>query len=107
MDLNFGIFRTLEQMEYALKKIKEMRSRFAKARMEDSSRTYNTDLVSALELETCLSSQRSCSSAESLDRNHVVPTQGWTTVNGTIATGEAHPRLPCPEDRGSAILQYV
>ena len=35
MDLNFGIFRTLEQMEYALKKIREMRSRFAKARMED------------------------------------------------------------------------
>ena len=54
MDLNFGIFRTLEQMEYALKKIREMRSRFAKARMEDSSRTYNTDLVSALELENML-----------------------------------------------------
>jgi len=54
MDVNFGIFRTLEQMEYALKKIREMKSRFTKAKIDDSSRAYNTDLTSALELENML-----------------------------------------------------
>jgi succinate dehydrogenase / fumarate reductase flavoprotein subunit len=51
MDVNFGIFRTLRQMEYALGKIREMRLRLAKAKIEDTSRSYNTDLTSALELE--------------------------------------------------------
>jgi succinate dehydrogenase / fumarate reductase flavoprotein subunit len=54
MDVNFGIFRTLEQMEYALRKIREMRSRLARAKTEDTSRAYNTDLTSALELENML-----------------------------------------------------
>ncbi len=54
MDVNFGIFRTLEQMQYALGKIREMKSRFARAKMEDESRAYNTDLFSALELENML-----------------------------------------------------
>jgi succinate dehydrogenase / fumarate reductase flavoprotein subunit len=54
MDTNFGIFRTLEQMEYALRKIRELRSRLAKSKVEDTSRTYNTDLTSALELENML-----------------------------------------------------
>ena len=51
MDVNFRIFRTLKQMEYALGKIREMKSRLAKAKIEDTSRAYNTDLTSALELE--------------------------------------------------------
>jgi succinate dehydrogenase / fumarate reductase flavoprotein subunit len=51
MDANFGIFRTPEQMEYALGKIREMKSRLAKAKIEDTSRAYNTDITSALELE--------------------------------------------------------
>jgi succinate dehydrogenase / fumarate reductase, flavoprotein subunit len=51
MDANFSIFRTLKQMEYALGKIREMKSRLAKAKIEDTSRAYNTDLTSALELE--------------------------------------------------------
>jgi len=54
MDVNFGIFRTLEQMEYALKKIREMKSSFTKAKMDDNSRAYNTDLTSTLELENML-----------------------------------------------------
>jgi succinate dehydrogenase / fumarate reductase flavoprotein subunit len=51
MDANFSIFRTPKQMEYALGKIREMKSRLAKAKVEDTSRAYNTDLTSALELE--------------------------------------------------------
>jgi succinate dehydrogenase / fumarate reductase flavoprotein subunit len=41
-------------MEYALRKIREMRSRLARAKTEDTSRAYNTDLTSALELENML-----------------------------------------------------
>jgi succinate dehydrogenase / fumarate reductase flavoprotein subunit len=54
MDANFGIFRNLEQMEYALRKIGESRSKLARAKIEDTGRAYNTDLTSALELENML-----------------------------------------------------
>jgi succinate dehydrogenase/fumarate reductase flavoprotein subunit len=54
MDANFGIFRTLEHMEHALKKIRQMESRFKKIKIMDTGRTYNTDLTSALELENML-----------------------------------------------------
>jgi succinate dehydrogenase / fumarate reductase flavoprotein subunit len=54
MDANFGIFRNLEQMEYALRKIGEIRSKLARAKIEDTGRAYNTDLTSALELENML-----------------------------------------------------
>jgi succinate dehydrogenase / fumarate reductase flavoprotein subunit len=54
MDVNFGIFRTREQMEYALRKIKEIALKFQRARIEDTSKAYNTDLVSALELENMI-----------------------------------------------------
>jgi len=54
MDANFGIFRDLDHMEHALKKIRQMKSRFKKIKITDTGRTYNTDLTSALELENML-----------------------------------------------------
>jgi succinate dehydrogenase / fumarate reductase flavoprotein subunit len=54
MDEDFGIFRTLKPMEYALGKIREMKSRLKKAKIEDNGRAYNTDLTSALELENMI-----------------------------------------------------
>ncbi len=54
MDANFSIYRTGQQLTFALKKIRELRKRFDTAKVDDHDRTFNTDLTSALELENML-----------------------------------------------------
>lgn len=54
MDRFFGVFRTGPQMEEGLGKIRELRQRFSNIAVKDKSRTYNTNLMNALETENLL-----------------------------------------------------
>jgi fumarate reductase flavoprotein subunit len=54
MDRNVGVFRTKEGLQDAVRGIAELRRRFFEAQLDDSSRTFNTELVSALELDFML-----------------------------------------------------
>ncbi len=49
MDKNMGVYRTGPQMEEALKKVKELKKRLLKVRVEDHSRIYNTNLINIIE----------------------------------------------------------
>jgi succinate dehydrogenase / fumarate reductase flavoprotein subunit len=51
MDAKMGVFRTGEGMKDALEKVREIKKRSEKAGVADKSRTYNTNLFHALELE--------------------------------------------------------
>ena len=50
MTKNAGIFRTREGLEEQKKTLRTLRSRFAKVRISDRSRCYNTELIEAIEL---------------------------------------------------------
>jgi len=50
IDENMGIFRTGEQMQKGLDKIRELKDRYQKISVRDKSRVYNTDLIFAVEL---------------------------------------------------------
>ncbi len=54
MDQYVGVFRTGEELQKALDKIKTLKKRFQHIHIEDKSRSYNTNLVHALELENLL-----------------------------------------------------
>ena len=54
MDAGAGVFRTKEGLTKLTKDIASLRERFEKIKIEDSSRTFNTELMSALELEFML-----------------------------------------------------
>lgn len=54
MDRQVGVFRTAAETEAALKKVRELKLRLAKARVVDRGRIYNTDLINALEMENML-----------------------------------------------------
>jgi succinate dehydrogenase / fumarate reductase flavoprotein subunit len=54
MDQYVGVFRTGEELQKALDKIKTLKKRFQQIHIEDKSRSYNTNLVHALELENLL-----------------------------------------------------
>jgi len=49
LDLNMGVFRTGEQMEAGLKKIRELKERYRSISVKDKSLRYNTDLERAIE----------------------------------------------------------
>ena len=49
LDVNMGVFRTGEQMEAGLKKIRELKERYKHISVKDKSLRYNTDLVRAIE----------------------------------------------------------
>ncbi len=49
MDKNVGVFRTGPQMEEALKKIKDLKKRVPKVKVQDNGRVYNTNLVNIIE----------------------------------------------------------
>ena len=51
---NCGVFRTAQNIEHCLKKIEELRSRVKDAKIFDTSETFNTDLLEAVELENLL-----------------------------------------------------
>ncbi len=50
IDENMGIYRTGEQMQKGLNKIRELKDRYQKISVRDKSRVYNTDLIFAVEL---------------------------------------------------------
>ena len=50
MDANAQVFRTAESLTQALADLKELRARFERVSVQDKSRTFNTDLLEAVEL---------------------------------------------------------
>ena len=56
MDWGVGVFRTGDGLDQVVDELEALRRRFARARLDDHSRTFNTELVSALELEFLLDS---------------------------------------------------
>lgn len=50
MDTNAQVFRTAESLEHALEDIRALRKRYASVGVQDTSRTFNTDLLEAVEL---------------------------------------------------------
>ena len=54
MDAQVGVFRTGDGLKTAVKELAELRDRFARLKLDDHSRTFNTELVTALELENML-----------------------------------------------------
>ncbi|MGH7764368.1 MAG: succinate dehydrogenase/fumarate reductase flavoprotein subunit, partial [Candidatus Dormibacteraceae bacterium] len=54
MDEGAGVFRTAEGLQKLIKQLGDLRERFASIKIEDSSRTFNTELTAALELDYML-----------------------------------------------------
>ena len=54
MDAGAGVFRTREGLEKLTKQLSALRDRFERIKIEDSSRTFNTELTAALELDGML-----------------------------------------------------
>jgi fumarate reductase flavoprotein subunit len=54
MDQGAGVFRTGEGLKQLCGELERFRDRFERARLDDRSRVFNTELVSALELEFML-----------------------------------------------------
>ena len=54
MDTNVGVYRTGSGLEAALNKIKELKQRLPDVKVKDRGRIYNTDLLSALEIDNLL-----------------------------------------------------
>jgi fumarate reductase flavoprotein subunit len=54
MDTGAGVFRTREGLEKLTKQLGALRDRFGRIKIEDSSRTFNTELMAALELDFML-----------------------------------------------------
>ncbi|MDO8754006.1 MAG: succinate dehydrogenase/fumarate reductase flavoprotein subunit, partial [Anaerolineales bacterium] len=49
LDINMGVFRTGEQMQAGLDKIRELKERYKYISLKDKSLRYNTDLERAIE----------------------------------------------------------
>jgi fumarate reductase flavoprotein subunit len=56
MDWGVGVFRTHDGLQQVVEELETLRGRFARARLDDHSRTFNTELVAVLELEFLLDS---------------------------------------------------
>ncbi|OGV36617.1 MAG: succinate dehydrogenase flavoprotein subunit [Legionellales bacterium RIFCSPHIGHO2_12_FULL_35_11] len=54
MQSDFGVFRTGEVLEKGLKRLDALRERLGKAKLLDKSKVFNTELVSALELDNLM-----------------------------------------------------
>jgi succinate dehydrogenase / fumarate reductase, flavoprotein subunit len=54
MDTNVGVFRTGEELQQAIDKIRSLRKRYANINIDDKSLVYNTNLYHALELGNLL-----------------------------------------------------
>ena len=54
MDSQVGVFRTGADLEQALSKVRELKQRLPDARVKDRGRIYNTDLLTALEVENLI-----------------------------------------------------
>lgn len=58
MESGAGIYRTEESLKKTCEKLSELRERFADIKIEDKSRTFNTELLSAMELDNMLTIAR-------------------------------------------------
>lgn len=56
MERGAGVFRTEESLRELTEDLQKLRQRFGRARLDDHSRTFNTELVATLELEFLLDS---------------------------------------------------
>ncbi|HXC76681.1 MAG TPA: FAD-binding protein [Candidatus Acidoferrum sp.] len=54
MDAGAGVFRTRDGLEKLTKQLGNLRDRFGRIKIQDSSRTFNTELMAALELDYML-----------------------------------------------------
>jgi fumarate reductase flavoprotein subunit len=54
MEQGAGIYRSADSMAKASDKLRDLQARFGSARIEDHSRTFNTELIAALELSCML-----------------------------------------------------
>src|SRR5438874_10194874 len=54
MDTGAGVFRTKEGLETLVERLGGLRQRFSRIKIEDSSKTFNTELTSAIELDFML-----------------------------------------------------
>lgn len=54
MQEDFGVFRTGEYMASGLERLKALREQLAHAKLEDKSKTFNTERVTALELDNLM-----------------------------------------------------
>jgi fumarate reductase flavoprotein subunit len=54
MDAGAGVFRTREGLENLTRQLGALRDRFERIKIEDSSRTFNTELTAAMELDFML-----------------------------------------------------
>jgi succinate dehydrogenase / fumarate reductase flavoprotein subunit len=54
MDVHVGVFRTGQELNAGLEKIRSLRKRYANIRIDDKSSIYNTNLYNALELANLL-----------------------------------------------------
>jgi succinate dehydrogenase / fumarate reductase flavoprotein subunit len=54
MDSQVSVYRTASELEAALNKIKELKQRLPDIQVKDRGRVYNTDLLSALQLDNLL-----------------------------------------------------
>jgi fumarate reductase flavoprotein subunit len=54
MDAGAGVFRTRDGLEKLTKQLSALRDRFGRIKIEDSSRTFNTELMGVLELDFML-----------------------------------------------------
>jgi fumarate reductase flavoprotein subunit len=71
MDQGAGVFRTKEGLTELVKRLDAFRERFERIKIDDSSRTFNTELTAALELDfmlDCASSVAQCALAREESR---------------------------------------
>ena len=54
MQNDFGVFRTAEHMSTGLEKLRVLRERLSKARLNDKSKTFNTARIEAMELDNLM-----------------------------------------------------
>ena len=54
MEDHFGVFRTAEVMQEGLDKLREIQAKIAQAKLSDTSKTFNTARVEALELDNLI-----------------------------------------------------
>jgi fumarate reductase flavoprotein subunit len=54
MEWGVGVFRTHDGLQQVVEELDSLRTRFGRARLDDHSRTFNTELVATLELEFLL-----------------------------------------------------
>ena len=91
MDRDVGVFRTKEGLERAVNGIASLRERFPRVHLDDSSRTFNTELVSVLELDFLLD---------------VADSMAWSALQRQESRG-AHSRRDFPERDDEKYLQHT